>query len=236
MAISNHDRVGKGLTLLSEGLGSYVKRELKAGLGERWEDAAKDLQRGTVSKVNWDDPQVILGVLWDQWNAVFRRTLGHAERSLTSELRDVRNRWAHRETFSSNDAIRALDTMVRLLTAVSAAKPAEAIEQLRMDLLRTVFDEQRRHEMRKESFQPTEGKPQGGLKPWREVVTPHQDVASGRYQQAEFAADLWQVYLKEGSDEYKDPTEFFRRTFLTGGLTQLLQRALQRLAGDACGE
>jgi hypothetical protein len=31
----------------------------------------------------------------------------------------------------------------------------------------------------------------GALKPWREVVTPHTDVASGRYQQAEFAADLW---------------------------------------------
>ena len=78
--------------------------------------------------------------------------------------------------------------------------------------------------MRKKSFQPTEGKPQGGLKPWREVVTPHPDVASGRYQQAEFAADLWQVYQGEGSDEYKHPTEFFRRTFLTEGLRQLLSK------------
>ncbi|WP_314226947.1 hypothetical protein [Tepidimonas sp.] len=30
----------------------------------------------------------------------------------------------------------------------------------------------------------------GSLKPWREIVTPHADAASGRYQQAEFAADL----------------------------------------------
>ena len=74
----------------------------------------------------------------------------------------------------------------------------------------------------KASFTPTEGKPQGGLKPWREVVTPHPDVASGRYQQAEFAADLWQVYQNEGSDEYKHPTEFFRRTFITEGLRGLL--------------
>ena len=35
----------------------------------------------------------------------------------------------------------------------------------------------------------------GNIKPWREVVTPHKDVASGQYQQAEFAADLWQVHL-----------------------------------------
>ncbi|HEV3006532.1 MAG TPA: DUF499 domain-containing protein, partial [Pirellulales bacterium] len=57
------------------------------------------------------------------------------------------------------------------------------------------------------------------------------DVSSGRYQQAEFAADLWQVYQNEGSDEYKHPIEFFRRTFLTAGLAQLLIRALLRLSG-----
>src|SRR5581483_10531489 len=131
--------------------------------------------------------------------------LGSAERSLVSELRDVRNRWAHHEAFNSNDAHRALDSAARLLTAVSAPQAAE-VEQMRMDLLRVTFDEQRRGELRKASAQPTEGKPQGGLKPWREIATPHPDVASGRYQQAEFAADLWQVYHKQGSDEYKHPT------------------------------
>ena len=50
---------------------------------------------------------------------------------------------------------------------------------MRMDLLRLQFDEQRRSEMRKSSFVPTEGKPQGGLKSWREVVTPHSDVVKG---------------------------------------------------------
>ena len=108
--------------------------------------------------------------------------------------------------------------MERLLNAVSAGDKAAEVGQMRMDLMRVMFDEQRRQEMRKKSFQPTEGKPQGGLKPWREVVTPHPDVASGRYQQAEFAADLWQVYHGEGTDEYKNPTEFFRRTFITEGL------------------
>ncbi|MFV1968654.1 MAG: ATP-binding protein, partial [Pirellulaceae bacterium] len=121
--------------------------------------------------------------------------------------------------------------MGRLLSAVPAPE-ANEVEQMRTDLLRLQFDEQRRGEMRKSSFQPTEGKPQGGLKSWREVVTPHPDVASGRFQQAEFAADLWQVYLGEGTDEYKDPTEFFRRTFLTEGLSRLVSQALLRLSGQ----
>jgi predicted AAA+ superfamily ATPase len=64
------------------------------------------------------------------------------------------------------------------------------------------------------------------------VVTPHRDVASGRYQQAEFAADLWQVHLGEGTDEDKHPVEFFRRTYLTESLQRLLVGAVHRLAGQ----
>jgi len=63
-------------------------------------------------------------------------------------------------------------------------------------------------------------------------VTPHADVASGRYQQAEFAADLWQVHLGEGSDESKKPQEFFRRTYLTESLKRLLVGGVQRLSGQ----
>jgi predicted AAA+ superfamily ATPase len=71
------------------------------------------------------------------------------------------------------------------------------------------------------------------LKPWREVVKPHPDVASGRFRQAEFAADLAQVLKGEGGAEYRDPVEFFRRTYLTTGMRQLLSNALRRLTGDA---
>ena len=73
------------------------------------------------------------------------------------------------------------------------------------------------------------------LKPWREVVTPHKDVASGRYQQAEFAADIWQVHLGGGTDEYRDPVEFFRRTYLTESLKGILVGAVQRLSNKGDG-
>ena len=56
-------------------------------------------------------------------------------------------------------------------------------------------------------------------------------MASGRYQQAEFAADLAQVLLGEAEPEYQDPAEFFRRTYLTEGLAHLLKMALERLSG-----
>ncbi len=161
---------------------------------------------------------------------VFRR-YGRAERSLVSELREHRNNWAHQQPFSSDDAYRALDSAHRLLTSVSAPQARE-VDALKQELLRVRFQEQARGERRRTTRNTSNVESVGGLKPWREVVTPHHDVASGQYQQAEFAADLWQVYLKEGSDEYRDPVEFFRRTFLTDSLKQLLTGAVQRLSGS----
>ena len=237
MAKSNHGRVGEALELLNEGLRPFVERELEAVYKDKWQEMARQSirdDRGAVKEaqkgeVNWDTHN-LLNVMWDQWNAVFRNTLGHAERSMVSELRDVRNRWAHQTPFSSDDSYRALDTIDRLLTAVSAPE-AKEVQKQKMALLRLRFDEQRRGEMRKHAVAPTEGNPQSGLKPWREVVTPHKDVASGEYQQAEFAADLWQVYLGEAASEYQDPTELFRRTFITEGLQKLLSNGVRRIGG-----
>ena len=177
------------------------------------------------------DAAALLKLMWESWNDVFRRTLGPAERSLVSELRDLRNKWAHQEAFSSDDAYRALDSAGRLLTAVSAPQ-ADEIEKMKMELLRLRFDEQVRSEKRKSAGTAIESAAAANLKPWREVVTPHKDVASGRYQQAEFAADLWQVHLGEGTDEYKNPVEFFRRTYLTESLKRLLVGAVRRLSGQ----
>ena len=73
--------------------------------------------------------------------------------------------------------------------------------------------------------------PLKGLAPWRTLVTPHPDVASGNFRQAEFAADLAQVARGEGAKEYIDPREFFSRTYLTEGLRLLLTGALRRLSG-----
>ena len=70
-----------------------------------------------------------------------------------------------------------------------------------------------------------------GLKPWRDVVLPHPDVSSGRYTQAEFAADLAQVLSGNAELEYQDPVEFFERTYLTEGMTQLLTASVERLTG-----
>ena len=234
MAITNHERVGKAMELLKEGLHPFIEREFTSVLGARsletaWRMVGEDRMLTNRPFAQWDVAP-LLRLMWDSWNQIFGKTLGRAERTLVSELRDVRNNWAHQQPFSSDDAYRAIDSAGRLLTAVSASQ-ADEVDKMKMELLRVRFDEQARSERRKTAGLAIES-PTGSLKPWREVVTPHRDVASGRYQQAEFAADLWQVHLGEGSDEYKHPAEFYRRTYLTESLKQLLIGAARRLTGQ----
>ncbi|MFZ4624630.1 MAG: Swt1 family HEPN domain-containing protein, partial [Rhodoferax sp.] len=233
MATTNFDRVGRALELLRAGLGPFVEREIRSAIAtnalsaERVRGFIEDPMLANKAITEWD-ASALLKLMWDTWNEVFRRTLGFAERSLVSEVRDWRNKWAHQQAFSGDDTYRALDSAARLLVAVSA-READEVEKMKTELLRLRFDEQARSEKRKSSSIAIESGVTGSLKPWREVVMPHEDVASGRYQQAEFAADLWQVHLKQGSDEYRDPEEFFRRTYLTASLKDMLVGAVRRL-------
>jgi predicted AAA+ superfamily ATPase len=236
MAITNHDRVGKSLEQLRDGLLPFVKRELQAKHGRESqfvvEEILSDTRLGHGKHDSLNDVAVLLIVMDRQWGQTFRWVLGKAERSLVNELIDVRNRWALQEAFSGDDCYRALDSTGRLLEAVSAPQAAE-VEKVKAELLRVRFDEQMRTEKRRKTGSVIEASVDVKSKPWREVVIPHKDVASGKYQQAEFAADLWQVHIGEGSKEYRDPVEFFRRTFLTESLKRLLKGGIARMCGEA---
>src|SRR5215510_9237337 len=144
MAITNQDRVGKAMDLLRAGLAPFVEREVQAAVkaGTVRMDSvrrfAEDPMLGSKPIVQWDAAG-LLKLMWETWNDVFGRMLGRAERSLVQELRDWRNKWAHQEPFSSDDADRALDSMARLLTALSAPE-ADDVGKMKMELRRLVFE------------------------------------------------------------------------------------------------
>ena len=236
MADTNNERVGKALDLLKEGLSPFVAREMKTALSSS-QVSASDLRRFTTDPMlskrpvaEWDVAG-LLALMWETWNQVFREILGPAERGYVGELRGHRTKWAHQEPFSTDDAYRALDSTHRLLTSISAPEAGE-IEKMKMELLRLRFAEQARTQRRRTTSTVAENQTVSGLPAWREIVSPHQDVAGGQYQQAEFAADLWQVYLGDGVAEYQDPAEFYRRTFLTDSLRRLLINAVKRLSAN----
>ena len=159
-------------------------------------------------------------------------TLGRTERSLVSELMEVRNKVSHNEKFSYDDAERALDTTRRLLMAVSSSEAADKVGKMRDEVLRIKFRELARNEERKKTQKfDIAVESVAGLLPWKEVVTPHDDVATGEFQQAEFAADLAKVHNNSAPIEYSNPVEFYSRTYLTDGLSVMLTHAAKRLSG-----
>ncbi|MBV5274214.1 MAG: AAA+ family ATPase, partial [Lamprocystis purpurea] len=139
MAITNHERVGKSLEHLKAGLGPFVEREIHAAIAanaismEKVKGFVDDPNLANRGICEWD-AAAQLKLMWETWNEVFRRTLGYAERSLVSEVRSWRNKWAHQEPISSDDAYRALDSAERLLSAVSAPE-ADEVGRMKMELL-----------------------------------------------------------------------------------------------------
>lgn len=135
----DHQRIGSALDLLSEGIFPFFEQELRATYVDRWEETARSSCRSQSTAqpgaFHWD-AQAILTVMWDTWNSVFRRNLGIVERSVISELREFRNRWAHQTPFSEDDSYRVLDSVQRLLIACNAANVAAQVEELKLDLLK----------------------------------------------------------------------------------------------------
>lgn len=236
MAKSTRQYVFEGMELLPAALIPFVEKRLESSLKGHWQVQVlaklPSLRPNSNGEVGWD--QAALFNAMDRfWSEAFKAVLGRAERSLVNELSDVRNKLSHNESFSYDDAERALDSMRRLMEAISAGETAEQLSKMRDTILRTKFTElQRNEERRKTQRLEISVETVAGLLPWREVVEPHQDVATGEFQQAEFAADLAKVHSGSAPAEYRDPRQFFSRTYLTEGLSALLVGAAKRLSGS----
>ena len=235
MAKSTRQYVFEGMELLPSALIPFVEKRLENSIKGHWQlevvQRVQGLRPNSAGEVGWDQ-QGLLKTMMAFWKDAFATVLGHPERSYVSELLDVRNKLSHNETFTYDDADRALDSMRRLMESISAGDAAEQLSRMRDTILRTKFTElQRNEERRKTQRLEISVETVAGLKPWREVVEPHQDVATGEFQQAEFAADLAKVHSGSAPAEYRDPKQFFSRTYLTEGLSTLLVGAAKRLSG-----
>ncbi len=70
------------------------------------------------------------------------------------------------------------------------------------------------------------------MKPFHTIAIPHKDILEGRFTMDVFAADLFEVSQKRGHDEYRDADTFFKKTYLTQGLKNLLNIVEKRLSGN----
>ena len=123
VSLNNHSLVGNALSLLADGLGPYVVSKMEDAVADGRFDPADTDALGEIA----GDVAVTLRVMAMAWNDVFRDCLGPVERSLVSEIREIRNRWAHQKAFDDDDMDRALDSVGRLLAAVGATEEADRV-------------------------------------------------------------------------------------------------------------
>ena len=244
MALSNRDRIDRMFQTLAPPLDDFIATIVGQGdpsLGAVWTQlvAKKDGKGGAPATKSYEplDPQVQLRMLTEAnitsgfkpgWYP-FKQVLGKAGESFAIELREVRNKWAHNGSFTDDDAYRALDTAERFLKLIAATAEADDVRGIRLNLRRVTADKDDRRALKIAVDNPEAV----GLKPWREVLQPHNDVATGNFAASEFAADLYKVAFGGEQDSgYANPVEFFQRTYLTDGLRTLIGRAVRRFSGD----
>lgn len=243
MASNNKDRISEALDLLRSALAPVVERVMAThlGAGQDWTELlravdARNNQRAEQWSYNREDIKNLLRVATIKLPAGVDypfTQFGQVETNLLREASQIRNAWAHDSKISSDDTLRALDTVERLLAVLGAPEQAKHVRSSRMDLNRRVYEEQTRSDTRNAVADLADDE----LRAWHEVLEPHPDVLSGRFKESEFAANLYSVALGKGDAgrEYSDPVEFFRRTYLTEGLEDLLRQAAGRTSGASEG-
>jgi hypothetical protein len=70
-----------------------------------------------------------------------------------------------------------------------------------------------------------------GWEPWHEVVKLSDDLKKGELSLSQFAADLYDVAMGEGTDLYRDRNKFFAFTYPTYSMRDLAKDVANRLAG-----
>jgi hypothetical protein len=137
-----HSVVGEALSILIDGLNPFVERVFALALPPsmswtellRRRDAGAGRQMGSYKS---GDLSLMLRAMTErlgEYGFPFNRHLSRAGQTYASELRDVRNRWAHNHAFTEAEAYRAIDSMELLLRAIGAEESAAEAAQLKSTL------------------------------------------------------------------------------------------------------
>lgn len=145
MALSNREYIGRGLEVLSEGLEPHIRRVLgEVAPGLDWPEilAAKDTSSGHARKDHKrTDVQLQLRALTERLGTLgYPFALPPVAGAYASELRQVRNLWAHNEPFTDDDVARYLGTASRLLRWIVADKHAAQVDEVALEFKRSVAE------------------------------------------------------------------------------------------------
>lgn len=254
MSDNHRQRLDEGLAIYTEAMQTWLAHTLRRGenwfqhrvLGALYSDkrarlegalANARVQGGGDFRPESVIPSYYMHIIVSQnWGEGCGATFRGERKALNwmREVGEARHDLVYHRVENAEQVRRALDTCVQVLSYVDS-KAAERVERLRDGEApeQPAPQPEPAPEPVEETPAALRFTPSADLRSWRDVIQPHTDVQGGKFQQAEFAADLHQVMRGAAAPEYQNAEEFFRRTHITNSMQALLTNVVRRLrSGD----
>ncbi len=256
----NMDALRQAIDIYRDAMRQFIVRQLKrvqgAGVEELIERALRDWQADEFSRRldENDDIESALDfnyfqfVVREHWHAVFAQ---HFKDDMTVQntiwvISNARNQIAHpgSQDIDAEYTRARLYDIADLLGRINVPSGKDKVEAIRDALsanegnrvMPATPSSKAAAQTPSTEKRDGQGSPQrrssNNLTPWRDVIRPNNDVATGNFKEAEFAADLQQVHDgRADATGYGNPVNFFNQTYITPGLRTLLVNTLKRLGG-----
>ena len=248
----NRDAISQAIDIYRDAMRPFLARHLRQVPGQRVEEAIRQALRGgqlaqfeenirrgrsAEDSIDINDfPELIR----NNWREVFSAQFpsDRVVQNRVNDIREIRNEVSHPiSTDLDEEKTRAHMYMIAdVLGRINCPDQKRAVEEIRDRLFAAAepapapaVEPDGPSAQMLEGMEPPAAR-SGTLRPWRQVIRPNDDVTEGRFRQAEFAANLQQVYDgRARANEYGNPVSFFNRTYITPGMRALLVNTVRRL-------
>ena len=232
--------------------GATVEELIERGLGGRQADEFYQRLAENSDIESAIDLNYFPRVVRDNWRGAFAQHFNDdpSVQNMLWLIKTARDQIAHPGTQDIDaEYTRArLYDITDLLGRINAPDEKQAVEAIRDNLFASAESEEQTDSMPLDEGSQTlsteirdgqdtlQRRSSNNLTPWRDVIRPNNDVALGTFEEAEFMADLQQVYDgRADATGYGNPVSFFNQTYITPGVRTLLVNTLRRL-GDNGGD
>jgi hypothetical protein len=149
------------------------------------------------------------------------------------ELQDVRNKCQHYTPLTEDEKERAYSDMIQVANKLKMQDLRNEIARIR-DRVQNTPSEVASTEVPQETanaiVSPVDDSTP--IPSWFNNCLPHYDIRNGVLDESVFAANLSEVALGTGPEVYINPTTFFAKTYITAGLSDIVNRVVRALNGE----
>ena len=189
-----------------------------------------------------------LSTLPTQFRDELADTIGGRDKTFTfdnciRELRETRNKCQHFRDINERESNRAFSNMLLLADMTGMNELVGEIEALQRTITpapppaapaqQSAAPQQPAQPAAEATLPPLPD--DDSLRPWFQNCMPHYDIRTGNLDETAFAANLNEVAMGYGTEEYANPSIFFMKTYVTAGLRDLVGRVVRALNGEATG-